>query len=266
LSALDSVLPIQAKKIVEQATNEGLCLRLVGALAVRTRSITSNSQGFNRKLSDLDFMGYSKQRKHIERFFKERNYFPNEKFNYLHGDRRLIFFHPDHEFQVDVFLDIFEMAHTFDMRGRLELDSMTIPLADLVATKLQIVQLNEKDVKDLLALIQDHDLADDDKNSEKINTAHLARLCAKDWGVYKTFTLNLAKLNELLTDYVAHEQSDLVKSRLRDLSQAIEAKPKSLGWKIRAKVGEKKIWYQVPDVRSYQPAPQDQTKNGVPRL
>jgi hypothetical protein len=254
---LDTILPTEAKEIVEQATKVGLCLRLVGALAVRFHSITSNSQGFGRKLSDLDFMGYSKQRKNIERFFRTREYTSDEKFNYLHGDRRLIFFNSKHEFQVDVFLDIFEMAHRFDMRGRLEYDTLTIPLADLVATKLQIVQLNEKDVKDLLALIQDHELSTDDMNPEKINIAHLAELCARDWGIYKTFTMNLAKLNELLRDYVASEQSSLVRNRILELSHAIETEPKSLGWKMRSKVGEKRIWYQVPDVRSYRPPPQE---------
>ena len=260
MADLDTVLPTEAKKIVEQATEAGLYLRLVGALAVRVHSITSNSPGFGRKLSDLDFIGYSKQRKNIERFFKERKYASDEKFNYLHGDRRLIFFNPEHGFQVDVFLDIFEMAHTLDMRGRLEYDLLTIPLADLVATKLQIVQLNEKDVKDLVALFQDHELSTDDLNPEMINTAHLAQLCAKDWGIYKTFTLNLAKLNELLKDYVAPEHLDLVKNRLNHVVHAIENEPKSLGWKMRARVGEKKIWYQVPDVRSYQ-SRQDQVKN-----
>jgi hypothetical protein len=256
LPDLDTILPIEAKEIVKQAAEKGLCLRLVGALAVRLHSMTSNSQEFGRKLSDLDFMGYSKQRRGIEAFFKAREYTSDEKFNYLHGDRRLIFFNERHEFQVDVFLDIFEMAHKFDMRGRLECDNLTIPLADLVATKLQIVQLNEKDVKDLLALVQDHELSTDDSDSERINIAYLAELCAKDWGVYKTFTMNLAKVDELLEDYVASEQSTLVRNRVRELSNAIQTKPKSLGWKMRSRVGEKRIWYQVPDVRSYRAGPQ----------
>jgi hypothetical protein len=248
---LDSILPIEAKRVVDEANKEGIYLRLVGAVAVRLRSASSNTKEFTRKLSDLDFMAYSKQRKEIERFFKTRNYIPNERSNYLHGDRRLIFYHPEHKFQVDVFLDIFEMAHTFDMKGRLELDTMTIPLADLVATKLQIVELNEKDVKDLLAIFRDHELGDDDKDSEKINKEHLARLCAKDWGIYKTFTVNLSKLDTMLGSFARLEQMNQLKERVQGLVTCIEAEPKSLGWKMRAKVGEKRAWYQVPEVRGH---------------
>ena len=251
---MDAILPAEARNIVSEATKQGLCLRLVGALAVRTHSSSANSSHFSRKLSDLDFMGYSKQRKVIEKFFNDKNYVSNERFNYLHGDRRLIYYHPDHKFQVDVFLDIFEMAHTLDMKGRLELDPLTIPLTDLLATKLQIVELNEKDVKDLLALVQDHELGEDDTDPERINVKHLSRLCGKDWGIYKTFTMNISRIDKMSSDYVGHEQLDLVKSRLQRLVQAIEAEPKSFAWKMRARVGEKKPWYQVPDVRSSQPA------------
>lgn len=252
MSDLDTVLPLEAKKIIGEAAKQVVTLRLIGALAVRLHSKTSNEPGFARKLSDLDFVGYSKQGKKIKEFFVSQKYNPNERFNFVHGARRQIYYHPEYNFQVDVFLDIFEMCHTLDLRGRLELDPSTIPLADLVATKLQIVELNEKDVKDLSAIIKDHDIAYDDNDFERINVKYLAELCSKDWGIYKTLTMNLAKIDSMIGDYVQPQDLETIRNRMRQINQTIENQPKTLKWKMRAKIGESRPWYQLPDTRSAQ--------------
>jgi hypothetical protein len=43
-------------------------------------------------------------------------------------------------------------THVVKFQNRLHVDSPTIPLAELALEKLQIVHLNEKDVKDMLML------------------------------------------------------------------------------------------------------------------
>lgn len=138
------------------------------------------------------------------------------------------------------------MCHALDFRGRLELDAITVPLPELLASKLQIVQLNEKDVKDMLALVNDHEISSNNSDRELIDAKYLALMCASDWGKYKTFTMNLEKIAALAPNYQLENRSVL--DRIKGIRDAIEVEPKTTGWKMRAKVGERKQWYQVPDL------------------
>jgi hypothetical protein len=163
----------------------------------------------------------------------------------FHGAERLLF-HGKDGLRIDVFFDILTMSHKLDLRGRLELDYPTISLTDLLMTKLQIVELNEKDVKDMICLLNDHDLADSDQ-PERINSKYVADLCSKDWGVYKTFTMNL---NRIITHLDKLSSDDKMRTRVgqqcKIMLDQIEQVPKSTKWKMRAKVGEKKRWYELP--------------------
>jgi len=245
-ASFQSVLESEAKKLVNQAESRGIILRLLGALGIRLRSPTSRGAAFGRTLTDIDLMGYSRQRNQIEKFLSELKYAPNESFNNVHGYSRLIFYNTEHKFQVDVFLDVFEMCHTLDFKGRLELDTLTIPLPELLASKLQIVQLNEKDTKDMLALLNDHDVTSDDSDRERINVRYLAHMCASDWGKYKTFTNNLKKIAELAPNYLT--DCGAVSDRIKRTVNMIEVEPKTTRWKMRAKLGERMQWYQSPDL------------------
>jgi hypothetical protein len=137
------------------------------------------------------------------------------------------------------------MCHDIDFKGRLELDHPTIPLAEMLLEKLQIVQINEKDVKDVIILLREHEIGD--KDEETINAKYIAKLLADDWGFYYTVTTNLNKIKNLLDDYNELVENDkkLVESRIDNLLNIVEQKPKSLGWKMRAKIGTKKQWYRV---------------------
>jgi hypothetical protein len=245
-SAFQSTLESQSTKIVDQAQSRGIILRLIGALGIRMHSPTAGGASFGRSLTDIDFVGYLKQRKQIEKFFTDLGYKPNESFNNVHGHSRMIFYNMEQKFQVDVFLDMFEMCHTIDFRGRLELDTPTVPLPELLASKLQIVELNEKDAKDMLAIFNDHDLSDNDSDRDRINTKYLAKMCSSDWGKYKTFTMNLEKITGFAPKYLA--DGSVATDRIKRTVASIEAEPKTTGWKMRAKIGERKRWYNLPDL------------------
>ena len=237
-------------KILSLAKDKDVTLRLLGATAIRSRSETARKMSESRKLTDLDFVAYKKDRKKIEEIFATLGYRPNSTFNMLHGDERLMFFGSD--FKIDVWLEVFRMAHTFNFKDRLAVDNRTLPLSDLLMTKLQIVELNEKDVRDVVCLLADHDLSHDDGERERINVKRIVDECAKNWGVYKTFTLNLNKIKALLPKYetdVTPADSKVVLERIDRILSSIEAAPKGVGWKMRAKVGEKRPWYETPDVR-----------------
>ncbi len=192
-------------------------------------------------------MGLRKQGKEIRKLFTSLGYAPREIFNALHGDRRLIFQDIDNQRRIDVFLDVFEMCHRLDFRDRLLLDKMTIPLADLLATKLQVVEVTEREYRDMIALLIDHEVGDSDA-PEVINGQYLAQLCAADWGTYKTFTINIANILNALAQYdLEAEDRQIVRNQLQNLSKMIEGAPKSIRWKARARVGEKKRWYELPE-------------------
>jgi len=149
--------------------------------------------------------------------------------------------------RIDIFLDYFDMCHKIDLKDRLTLEPLTIPLADLLATKLQIFKTNEKDFKDIIAMLLDHDVVDSDQ-PDAINRERLAKLCADDWGIYKTFTIVIDKTAKVLDSFdLPANDKETVRERLRRISDMIEKEPKSMKWKMRAKVGEKKVWYMLPD-------------------
>ena len=128
-------------------------------------------------------------------------------------------------------------------KGRLEIDKLTLSLADLMLEKLQIVRINEKDIIDMMMLLREHEIGVSD--DEMINGEYIARLMAKDWGFYYTASTNLSKVRLLLGEYEALSTSDrdVISAHVEDLLDRIEREPKSVGWKLRAKVGTKKQWY-----------------------
>lgn len=231
--------------ILDSAKADNIKLRLIGSIAVRMHSESARAQVIPRALTDIDLVGYSKQCEQIMALFQELGYIGDEDFNALHGSERLFFSGKD-GLRIDVFLDALSMSHKLDLRGRLELDYPTVPLTDLLMTKLQIAELNEKDVKDMICLLHDHELADSDA-PEKVNSRYVADLCAEDWGIYKTFTINLNRILIYLDKLGENEMRDHTRKQCESLLQKIEAAPKSMKWKMRARVGEKKRWYRLPE-------------------
>jgi hypothetical protein len=126
------------------------------------------------------------------------------------------------------------------------LEPVTVPLAELLLTKLQIIELNEKDVRDALALLHDHPVGEED--GESVNAAHIAKLCSSDWGLWRTFTANLEALEAHLKRYdLADEGEEPIKGRIKAFLGRIKEEPKSFGWKMRAKIGDRKRWYELPE-------------------
>jgi hypothetical protein len=237
----------EAIRVLEHAESKGVALRLLGGVAIYLRCPSARRGDFARGYSDIDFIGHAQQSAEIKRLFGELGYLPRERFNAMHGGRRLIFNDALRRRRVDVFLDVFEMCHKFDMKRRMEIDLQTIPLADLLATKLQIIQTNEKDVRDIMYILMDHEVGDSDAQ-ETVNREYLARLCSEDWGIYKTFTMKLAMLG-LVAERWEMEESEraLVIKRIGQLQAAIERAPKSLAWRVRAAIGERVRWYELPE-------------------
>jgi len=223
-------------------------LRLFGGMAVRFRCPSATHRSLERKYADIDMMGWKKQSKQIKALFQQDlGYTPREIFNALQGDKRLIFNDLENERRIDIFLDVFEMCHRFDFKDRLAKDKITLPIADLLATKLQVVEITEREYRDIIAMIHDHEITDND-SPDSINGTYLAQLTGDDWGIYKTFSINISNITSALPRYKLDSKDDeLVRKRLEDLQNRFDNAPKSMRWKLRARVGEKAKWYELPE-------------------
>jgi hypothetical protein len=143
------------------------------------------------------------------------------------------------------------MCHTLHIGDRLTLDEYTIPVSDLLLTKLQVVEINEKDIRDLIAILKDHDVVEQIASGDKelIDAGYISSLCADHWGLCKTTSLTLRKLLTFLSKYeLEPEAKQVLETRINKLLHAIETVSKSFKWKLRDKVGEKKRWYDLPEV------------------
>ncbi|MGQ9587086.1 MAG: hypothetical protein ACUVT7_01715 [Thermoplasmata archaeon] len=239
---------VAAGDILEEAKRRGIVVRLLGGSAIRMRCPNAHADpALNRKVPDIDLICRKKHSKGLSQMLIEFGATPNSMFNALHGDKRMLFSDVPNSRQIDVFLDLFEMCHTFDFSKRLETDEGTLSLADLMLTKLQIIEINEKDYKDVLCLVIDHGLSEKDEH-DSINASYVAELCAGDWGVWRTLTRNIEWVRDFTRKLdIEPEKRELAIGRLNALLARIEKEPKSMRWKMRAKIGEKLVWYDTPD-------------------
>ena len=248
---MQSAISDEAKRILDEARERGIILRLFGGVAVKYHCPSATHRSLQRSYPDLDFFGRGKQGRDIRKLFLDLGYEPNQRFNALHGATRLIFEDAKKQRVVDIFLDVFRMCHTLHLGDRLTLDDYTIPISDLLLTKLQVVEINEKDIRDLIAILNDHDVVERIASVEKevIDTGYIASLCADDWGLCKTISLTLRKLLNFISKYELEPGArQILETRINKLLHAIEMVPKSFKWRLRDKVGERKLWYDLPEI------------------
>lgn len=234
----------EMNRLVEAARANSILLRALGGLAIRVRS-GDFQKFFAREYHDLDFVVADQDRKKIEPFFLEMGYESNRKFNLLNGTKRQIYLDPNSERHVDIFVGNFEMCHKLPMNDRLHLDPVTVPLAELLLSKSQIVELNHKDALDIASLLLFNETGDDDKGT--INLNHIAKLCGQDWGLYKTTSINLKRVDDVVRDEklnLTEAERGLILKHLSQIQQTFETMPKSLAWQMRDKVGTRVRWYE----------------------
>lgn len=246
-----SDLQAEALRLLDSASSQHITLRLFGGMAVHLRCPSTLKSGFKRPYGDLDFVTEWASLGGIELFFKEAGYIPDRTMNTLYGDRRQLYFDEVNHRQVDILVDEFEMCHQISLIKRLRTDDLTIPLAELLLTKVQIVEMNRKDVLDVCAILMDHDLGIGD--GELVNMKILHTLCGDDWGLYTTTMDNLVMIVEMVKTHqlglsVGNETNLL--TRLQILIQTLQTCPKTTRWKMRSLVGRRMTWYEeVEEVR-----------------
>ena len=239
----------EVRRVLEQADHEGVVIRAVGGLAIALRAPSVEQLSPRRAYHDLDLAARPNAAA-LSRLMTALGYEPARRFNTLNGAERLLFHDPAGR-RVDVFVDNLRMCHDLPFADRLEIDRWTIPLADLALSKLQIVELTDRDAQDLAALLADHQLSPDDAGG--ISLARFQEICAADWGWWRTVDGNLAALGARWREQAAEadpREANILReasNRARDLRAALDAMPKSLRWRARAAVGSRLAWYSLPE-------------------
>jgi hypothetical protein len=236
----------EAGLVLAAAAERGIELRLLGGLAVRLHVEDGLHPAFDRVYKDIDVVVSRRSGRDAAQLLADLGYEPNETFNALNRNRRMLFYDVPNSRQLDVFVGSFEMCHAIPVADRLDVDPLSLPLAELLLTKLQVVKLNEKDCRDALALIHHHEVAEHDQDT--VNAAVLAALLAADWGLWRTATMNLDHALGAVDRYELSEgERDQIRARLNELRRRIDAQPKSRKWKLRDRVGDRVRWYEEPE-------------------
>jgi hypothetical protein len=235
----------EGERLLGIASDQGVPLRLLGGVAVRLKA-TEVPASLAREYKDIDFAVTKKGGGAADKLLREAGYEPHVAFNAMHARERGLYYDEGNGRQVDLFIDAFRMCHEIPLGKRLDVETQTVPLAELMLTKLQIIEVNEKDIRDTVLLFHGHPIADRDEGA--INGGQIAKLCADDWGLWRTITANVDRCRSHVGDYeLSGEDRGRVESRFDELLQRIEDEPKSRGWRRRAKVGDKKVWYELPE-------------------
>lgn len=236
------------KKVVEAARSRGLTVRLLGAVAFRIHcpAYRHLEHAAGRWLTDLDFACYGREADRVARVFAEQGFEENLRVRALHGTQRRVFDHPS-GWHADLFIDRLRFCHDVEFRGRLEADYPTIPLAELLMEKLQIVAFEPKDALDSFVLLREHEVGDVD--AETVNAGLIARITADDWGFWKTVTVNLERMRQYAQEMSVRgvgdqDRSDVVE-KVNALLARIEREPKTVRWRMRARLGTRVPWYRT---------------------
>ncbi len=251
----------EALRVVAVAQERGLLVRLMGGMAIRAHAPEWPAR--TRRIEvDLDFATRSRDRGAFYELLAAEGYTPDKRHNALFGGTQAYFVDVPRNRPVDVLVDKLDMCHRLEFGDRLSLSSPTLPLADLLLSKLQVVRINRKDVLDALVLLAEHPLAQDDGAADTqhglgaISVPRILAFTSNDWGWWRTVTGNLDTLDQYLATELTHEDLDLNNGRavrfdptaqIAALRSAINDAPKSTKWRLRARVGERSKWYQEPE-------------------
>jgi hypothetical protein len=238
----------EAIDIQNEAEKEGIQLRLLGSLAFRLQcpANASHFEALERRITDIDFAVLASHREQLLEFFKSRDYVVDENVLYTGGGYRYIFTNPRNNNHIDIFFDRLEMCHTVVFKDRLNIENRTISLADLLLEKMQIVEIGRKDFKDTAILLLEHGIGKDDR---VINMEYIANIMSSDWGFFHTFTTNLSRLKDSLTQFENFDEKErkIIRERIEYLLDRIHRSEKSLKWKARARIGTNIRWYRQVD-------------------
>lgn len=230
--------------MAEAAVRADLPLRLLGGVAIAILCPSARRPPLARRYADIDLATTGAAKEKVVQLMESLGYRGDTEFNMLHGHRRLMFCDEHNQRRVDVFLDEANFCHRIPLKKRIEAVPLTLPLADLALLKLQVVETNEKDHLDICAIFADHDLSEDDSG---IDVTYIAALAASDWGLWRTLGMVAERSEQFALALPDFDAGEVVAGRLRRLHEELDKIPKTRGWKLRSRIGDRKRWYELPE-------------------
>jgi hypothetical protein len=243
----------EARRIVRTAAGSGLPLRVLGGAGVALHDHGTVPASLHRAYGDIDVVVPTKSTKVTSGVLTSLGYISNNRFNALHGARRMLFYDTTNGRQLDVFMGTFAMCHELDLSKRLDQHPEALDAADLLLTKLQIAEINHKDVVDAVRLLLSHEVAETatsasmSDGADALSLTRLREVTRGDWGWYTTFTDNLSRVREATATLLETDDADTVLGRIDAVRADLDAAPKSMRWRARSVVGRKTPWYQLPE-------------------
>jgi len=241
----------EALRLIDHASAAGLRVRLMGGLAFHAQ-VPEWTARIERERRDIDLATRARDRPGLTELMTSSGYLADRQYNALYGHKQLYFVDEARGRPVDVVVDRLEMSHTFDFRDRLEASTPTLPLAELLLSKLQVAHINRKDILDAAALLSEYPLGAGDDAT--INLDRIRALTSTDWGWWRTLTGNIERIRRYLADELQPGELEFGRparfaaaSQLDALRRAVDDAPKSTRWKLRARVGERVQWYEEPE-------------------
>lgn len=234
----------EARRIIDAAREQGIVLRALGGTAV---CLAAGSEPLlPRVLKDIDLVTTRREGRAAAELLAGLGYVGDGMFNALHGSRRQLHRDAVNGRDLDLFVGEFSMCHEIPIAERLELETYTVPLAELLLTKLQVVELNDRDECDVYTLCYHRDASSGAAGATEADL--IARLCADDWGLWRTCTATLERCRADLERYdIDPAARSVIDGRLGELRARIDAAPRSRKWKRRSRLGDRKRWYLEPE-------------------
>lgn len=235
----------EAIRLIGEAEKKGISLRLLGGMAIYLTSPCTQAEPFARDIDDLDFVVSKRNGYSLEKMLEKTGYAGDREFNSIHGESRLLFY--SELTALDIFVGEFQQCHSINLENYIKRSNITIPLANLLLTKLQIVQINKKDILDILALLYDHEVRLDGDENEVISIKTLNEVLCNDWGWYTTCMDNLEKILVFIGESFDVTKQEILKDRIELIKSNAYNSKKSLKWSVRSKIGRKVQWYELPE-------------------
>ena len=245
MTGIDPDIQLEARRILDAADGKGIRIKLLGGVAIRIALGERFPAALTREYGDIDLFTTRKYCSDTESMLADLGWDPATNFNALNGNRRLLFSDPASDRKIDVFIDDFEMCHRLPLKQRFDLPGDALDPADLLLTKLQIIELNAKDRGDAYAILVACPVG---QGPESIDLDCICGLTAKDWGLQHTLELNLDRLREGLSESPLDEgQKATVVEAIGRIEAGLADSPKSRSWKLRDRIGERRKWYDEPE-------------------
>jgi len=236
----------EARRILGLARDQGITVRLIGGTAVAQHCHGEQLPALRRSCADIDLVVRRADQRALRSLLQAAGYQPDAMFNAIHGATRLLYDDRANGRQLDVFVGGFKMCHRLDLDDRLGLDQATLTPADLLLTKLQVIEVNEKDLTDAASLLLWHEVADE-RSGDVVGIDRLIAVTSHDWGWFTTFTDNLGQAGRAAAALLPDAEAAVVQARAGQIARAVGDARKSVRWKARARIGRHVPWYEIPE-------------------